>query len=321
MFLFVPDDSDAPTGESTHLPARLLKANAQAVRKKRMQANSMGARLARGRQTAAARKAAGIGEAGPSAAATSAYDPSAAGQSTAGQSAADPNTGDYIGAKPRSSTSASTQEWTKKDPGLVGSRIPSFAKPSLSSEDKEMLSNLSTAYDFYKLFQPDFFVNEIVHQSRLYAEQKGYKKQAEVLSRNSYRCMEAVLLHSGYHSVPRRNMIWELKPDCRNYMVVSAIRRDNFTAVLKCLHFRDNAMLNGDSYYKVRPIIDNLNRAAKWNLDSSSYSVDEVMVPYFGRHNTKQFIHGKPIRYGYKVKFLSCFETISIVEITKALSN
>ena len=25
------------------------------------------------------------------------------------------------------------------------------------------------------------------------------------------------------------------------------------------------------------------------------------MVPYYGRHGTKQFIHGKPIRYGFKV--------------------
>ncbi|KAJ8939830.1 hypothetical protein NQ318_013049 [Aromia moschata] len=30
-------------------------------------------------------------------------------------------------------------------------------------------------------------------------------------------------------------------------------------------------------------------------------SIDESMVPYFGRHGTKQFITGKPIRYGYKV--------------------
>ncbi len=25
------------------------------------------------------------------------------------------------------------------------------------------------------------------------------------------------------------------------------------------------------------------------------------MVPYYGRHSTKQYIHGKPVRYGYKV--------------------
>ncbi len=35
--------------------------------------------------------------------------------------------------------------------------------------------------------------------------------------------------------------------------------------------------------------------------ESGLFSCDEVMVPYYGRHSTKQYIHGKPVRYGYKV--------------------
>ncbi|GBP33222.1 PiggyBac transposable element-derived protein 3 [Eumeta japonica] len=30
-------------------------------------------------------------------------------------------------------------------------------------------------------------------------------------------------------------------------------------------------------------------------------SIDESTVPYFGKHGTKQHIHGKPIRFGYKI--------------------
>lgn len=30
-------------------------------------------------------------------------------------------------------------------------------------------------------------------------------------------------------------------------------------------------------------------------------SPDESMVPYYGNHGTKQFIRGKPIRWGYKI--------------------
>jgi len=30
-------------------------------------------------------------------------------------------------------------------------------------------------------------------------------------------------------------------------------------------------------------------------------SVDESLVPYYGRHSSKQFIRGKPIRFGFKV--------------------
>ena len=30
--------------------------------------------------------------------------------------------------------------------------------------------------------------------------------------------------------------------------------------------------------------------------------MDEVMIPYYGRHSAKQYIRGKPIRYGFKVR-------------------
>ncbi len=68
-----------------------------------------------------------------------------------------------------------------------------------------------------------------------------------------------------------------------------------------CLHFRDKAKIDDDGYFKVWPIFANLNKAGHWFVDEGQFSVDEVMIPYFGRHSSKQFIHGKPIRYGFKV--------------------
>jgi hypothetical protein len=111
-----------------------------------------------------------------------------------------------------------------------------------------------------------------------------------------------MLLHSGYHTVPRRRMLWEMKKDCHNTLVANSIRRAEVEAVLSCLHFRDNSLIDTDAYYKVRPIFENLNsNNTMWFAEEEKYSVDEVMIPYFGRHSSKQYIHGKPIRYGFKV--------------------
>ena len=33
---------------------------------------------------------------------------------------------------------------------------------------------------------------------------------------------------------------------------------------------------------------------------SSHMSIDEMMIPYYGKHGDKQFIRGKPIRFGFK---------------------
>jgi hypothetical protein len=116
-----------------------------------------------------------------------------------------------------------------------------------------------------------------------------------------------MLLHSGYNQIPRRKMLWEKKPDCHNQLVADSVRRAEVDAVLQCLHFNDNCQMNGeDGYYKVRPIFDNLNRCSKYSTHLSKdgrYSVDEMMIPYYGRHSSKQYIRGKPVRYGFKVIF------------------
>lgn len=199
-------------------------------------------------------------------------------------------------------------KWVRKDPKKVGSNIPTFIKPDQTPEKAALLSQAITAYDFYKLFQPHSFAEEIVEQSVLYANQKSvaneksFTKAKEDMNINTLRCTEAMLLHSGYHAVPRRRMLWEMKEDCHNTLVANNITRSKVDHVLKCLHFRDNAHIDDDAYYKVRPIFDNLNRNnTMWFSDEEKFSVDEIMIPYFGRHSSKQYIHGKPIRYGFKV--------------------
>lgn len=59
---------------------------------------------------------------------------------------------------------------------------------------------------------------------------------------------------------------------------------------------------NNDKLSKVRPYLDMLRDNcldfAIWEKESS---IDECMIPYYGRHSLKQFTRGKPIRFGYKV--------------------
>ncbi len=77
--------------------------------------------------------------------------------------------------------------WSRRDPGKVGASIPPFNKPVLSAADSARLDSLSTAYDFYKVFQSDGFADEILYQSRLYAVQKGHKTAMEQINLDTYR--------------------------------------------------------------------------------------------------------------------------------------
>ena len=203
--------------------------------------------------------------------------------------------------------------WTKDNPGFAGSKVPRLLRHELSFENQEFLDSCSTAYDFYKVFQPDTFTEQVIFQSKLYAVQKGYaEKTIEIVDLDRVRCTEAFLLHSGYMHVPRRRMVWEQKEDCYCPFIADNVRRREIESVLQCLHFRDNTKQNDDVFFKVRPIFDNLNSGGKWFTDEGNYSVDEIMIPYFGNHSCKQFIRGKPVRFGYKVKVRMSFQVLKV---------
>ena len=61
--------------------------------------------------------------------------------------------------------------------------------------------------------------------------------------------------------------------------------------------------MGDDRFYKVRPLFQLLNKANK-DLNMSCkeyYSITEIMVAYYGQHRDKQYISGKPVRFGFKL--------------------
>ena len=63
----------------------------------------------------------------------------------------------------------------------------------------------------------------------------------------------------------------------------------------------NNMAMDGDRFFKVRPLFEHLNQANKDKEKEEFYSFDEIMVPYYGRHGNKQYIRGKLVRFGFKL--------------------
>lgn len=52
---------------------------------------------------------------------------------------------------------------------------------------------------------------------------------------------------------------------------------------------------------KIAPVYSLLNKnLLQFGIFHELFSIDESMIPYYGRHSAKMFIRGKPIRFGYK---------------------
>lgn len=111
-----------------------------------------------------------------------------------------------------------------------------------------------------------------------------------------------ILLLSGYLEVPRRKMYWEKDEDTNNALVAQVMSRDRFNFIMGNFHLCNNDKLKkSDRFAKIRPLADLLNsRFKEFAPHQQLHCVDEQMVPYFGRHGCKQFIRGKPIRFGFK---------------------
>ncbi len=153
--------------------------------------------------------------------------------------------------------------------------------------------------DVFLLMYPPTLREITVEMSNLYSSQtKG--KQLN-LSMDELLTFYGILIASGYSSVPRRHMYWSVDNDVHNESISGAMRRNRFDDIMASVHVVDNTKITDDPFFKVRPIFSELNHSYKIMPFQEWLSVDESMIPYYGRHGCKQFIKGKPIRFGNKV--------------------
>ena len=115
------------------------------------------------------------------------------------------------------------------------------------------------------------------------------------------KAFATILLVSGYAGVPKQEMYWERPEDCHNLVVSAMMAKNEFVECKRYLHLADNNALNtSGKFAKVRTLFNAINEQCILNYQPNQY-VDKSMVPYFGKHEVKQYIHGKPIKFGFKL--------------------
>jgi hypothetical protein len=159
-------------------------------------------------------------------------------------------------------------------------------------------SNINSPFDSYKYFFDEELVSLIVVQSNQFATLHNINLS---VSSDEIYIFFAILLFSGYNKIPQRRMYWSTDLDFKNNFISTAMPRKRFEQILKYLHFADNSNINDDNFYKVRPLFDYFNCKIKTNLLSNELCIDEAMVKYYGHHTCKQYMQGKPVKFGYKI--------------------
>ena len=98
---------------------------------------------------------------------------------------------------------------------------------------------------------------------------------------------------------------WSVDEDLGSDLVKQAMSRNRFMKIKENIHFVDNDTVQSfkdQRDFKVKSLFDIINTNFKqFGIFSQHLSIDEMIVKYYGKHSLKQFIRGKPIRFGYKL--------------------
>ena len=138
-----------------------------------------------------------------------------------------------------------------------------------------------------------------------YARHKG--NHSFMMTIKKLKSFIAILLVNVYNKLPRQEMYGQRMEDCQNRMATAMMTKIEFEDCKQFLHLADNENSDKtDRFGKVRPLFDAINKQCVAHYRPEQHrSVDKSMVPYFGKHGAKQYIHGKPIKFGYKVSVLA----------------
>lgn len=153
---------------------------------------------------------------------------------------------------------------------------------------------------FYSLF-PDSLLDMIVYQSNVYAVSKG--KINFCLTKPELKVFLGINLLMSYIKYPRLRMYWSSNPGLRQNGIANAMTVNRFEDIMRHLHFTElNEDAEDDRFFKIRPVLDVLHTTFLSAMEPEEFqSVDEQIIPFKGKHTTKQYIPKKPKPWGFKV--------------------
>ena len=152
----------------------------------------------------------------------------------------------------------------------------------------------------------DHILSMILEQTTLFATRDKGVPNFDMKIEKLYKLF-AIVLFLGYHHLPSERDYWSTQPDLGVPFVSQMMTRNEYLTFKSYLHFANNNNLEvGNKMAKVAPLYLELNKnVRKFGFFHSRLSIDESIVAYFGKHSAKMFIRMKPVRFGYKIWFLT----------------
>lgn len=157
-----------------------------------------------------------------------------------------------------------------------------------------------------KYLTSDIYEQIAFHSNQTYLSKTGTNLNT---SDKEIRTFFGVTIMMSYLRFPRIRMYWDQKS--RIPAIADRITRDRYfklRASLKLLNDSEvpEEIKSSTKFWKVQPLISCVRNGCLLNSPSADVCIDEQMIPFYGKHQARQMIKGKPNPVGLKNFVLAC---------------
>ena len=156
----------------------------------------------------------------------------------------------------------------------------------------------------FKEYISDSLMGLMAERANQYSVQTN--GQSLMTNANEIEVLIEMHIKMGTLGFPRVKMYWSGKKGTRIPAIADAMPVNRFFKLHSHLHLVDvEKKSNNDRLWKIRQLIDAFKIRCKKTTVEEIYCIDEMIIPFTGKLDTKQYIKGKPNPWGLKV-FLLC---------------
>lgn len=189
--------------------------------------------------------------------------------------------------------------WVKKDVPINEGFPESELVPLVTPEEAK------TPLHMFSKLVDDGLVEHLTFETNRFRVQNN-KTKVKPVRVDEIRKFLGIVLYMSVVCLPFRRMYWSQL--LRQTHVAECMSRNRFDEIISLFHAANNddeKKKGEDGYdrlYRVRPVLTRLNRnfLAAAEMEPC-LAVEEMMIPFKGRHSLKVYMQKKPRKWGYKV--------------------
>lgn len=192
-----------------------------------------------------------------------------------------------------------TWHWVKKDLEINEGFPTSILSPNVSAAEAKTPLSM-----FAKLVDEDL-IEHLTFETNRFRVQSN-RTRVKPVPVEEMRKFLGMVLYMSVVSMPFRRMYWSRL--LRQSHIADCMPRNRFDEVISLFHACNNdneKKKEEDGYdklYKVRPLLSRLNYNFQGAAEMEDcLAVDEMIIPFKGRHSLKVYMNKKPRKWGYKV--------------------